>query len=326
MNNGNIHVLAICMTAAVITMITHEQANGEGAFNFMAHTVGFVTVDKQVYEKVSNGAREQLVEIWYHDPIAKQQRPKTQTESGTYFSLDWHGNQYLVTAKHVILDGAGKPADRGVFYFNEKDGKRKSLTFEFMEDQEGSRWFLHDSADVAIHPMWRPVEIQPSLVAISTKTAETNTIQLPSILDSVYAIGFPLSMGVGESLNPIAKECKIASLKQELSGRSDSGLPISGTFILLDQALAQGYSGAPIYSCPAQNKLCLLGLMSSVNTDATGGKISLVVPIDYVIEVLKSTQFKAYEKLHGFGRSPKLQEIKSQEDVQPAASLDALRK
>lgn len=293
----------ICVIVSLIALIVAGESRGEETFKFMIKTVGFITVEKQVYEKVNEAGVEKIVEVWYRDPITNQQRPKTQTDSGTYFALDWHGAGYIVTAKHVILDGAGKPAERGVFNLNDKDGKRKSLTFEFMEDKAGSRWFLHDTADVAVHPMWRPVELVEGLQAIAAGNTTTNVAWKPAILDSVYAIGFPLSLGVGDSLNPIAKECKIASLKQDLSGRSENGLPISGSFILLDQALAQGYSGAPIYACPAPNTLCLLGLMSSVNTDATGGKMSLVVPIDYVIEVLKSPQFKSYEKLHHLGES-----------------------
>ena len=137
--------------------------------------------------------------------------------------------------------------------------------------------------------------------SIADGSPNTNVTYKPAILDSVYAIGFPLALGVGETLSPIAKECRIASLKQELSGPTENGMAISGSFILLDQALAQGYSGSPIYACPAPNTLCLLGLMSSVTSDATGGKVSLVVPIDYVIEILKSPQFLAYETLHRLG-------------------------
>ena len=295
-------ILGVFIAGLVILCIGHE-ARGQEAFKAMIKTVGFVTVEKQVYEKVSEEGSDKILEVWYRDPINNQQRPKTQTASGTYFSLSWHGAGYIVTAKHVILDGAGKPADSGVFHLNDHDGKRKSLTFDFMEDHAGSRWFLHETADVAVHPLWRPVELVTGLESIAVENTSTNIPQMPQILDSAYAIGFPLAMGVGESLSPIAKECKIASLTQNIMGRADNGLPVSGRFILLDQALAQGYSGAPIYVCPTPNSLSLLGLMSSVNTDATGGKISLVVPMDYVIEVLKSPQFKSYEKLHGLGES-----------------------
>jgi hypothetical protein len=132
-------------------------------------------------------------------------------------------------------------------------------------------------------------------------------------------------MGVGEALSPIAKECRIASLKQDLSGPAENGMNISGSFILLDQALAQGYSGAPIYACPAPNTLCLLGLMSSVNSDATGGKVSLVVPLDYLIEILKSPQFVAYEKLNGIGEeaAPKQKGNDTNQKGQPTSPSDA---
>ena len=308
--------LALCIiTTCLIAATIGREARAGDVYKESFNTVGFLTVEKQVYEKVSEGGQDKMLEVWYRDPISNERQPKSQTESGTYFSLEWHGATYMVTAKHTILDAAGKPAKQGMFNFNDKDGKRRALTFESMENHEGSRWFLHDSADVAIHPMWRPAQIEMDLVSVRTISTTTNepqkgattnepqkpaTPQKPVMLDSVYAIGFPFGLGVGESLSPIAKECKIASLKQELSLRDDNGLPISGGFIILDQALAQGYSGAPIYFCPGSNSY-LLGLMSSVNTDATGGKISLVVPLDYVFEVLNSPQFVSYEKLLGHG-------------------------
>ena len=273
----------------------------EEAFKALASAVGFVTVEKQVYETTTIGGAERVMEVWYRDPVSGQQRPKTQMETGSYFPLVWNGGTYLVTAKHVILDGTGKPAGQGSFFFNDKDGKRKSLTFQFMEEKPSSRWFLHDTADVAIHPMWRPTEVEMVFGAAPDATPNTNVVYTPSILDSVYAVGFPMALGVGDGLSPIAAECKIASLKQDISGRANNGMPISGTFILLDQPLAQGYSGSPIYACPSPNTLCLLGVMSSVNSDATGGKISLVVPVDYIIEILKSSQFLAYENLYGLG-------------------------
>lgn len=303
-------------TIVVVLLIAHP-GKCEEAFKALATAVGFVTVEKQVYEKAALGGSERVVEVWHRDPISGQQRPKTQTASGTYFPILWHGNTYLVTAKHVIIDGAGRPAEQGSFHFNDKEGKRKTLTFQFMEEKPSSRWFLHDTADVAIHPMWRPIEVEMVFSSITDANPQTNVVYKPSILESVYAIGFPLGLGVGESLSPIAKECKIASLKQELKGQAENGIPISGTFILLDQALAQGYSGSPIYSCPAPNTLCLLGVMSSVNTDATGGKISLVVPMDYVIEILKSPQFVAYEALHGLGKPKTSGDESSKDKGQP---------
>ena len=79
----------------------------------------------------------------------------------------------------------------------------------------------------------------------------------------------------------------------------------------LDQALAQGYSGAPVFYvdeelstaqlAKRQNRieggLHLLGVQSSDISDTTGGKLSIVVPIRYLWEILESEDFIRYEKM-----------------------------
>lgn len=81
-------------------------------------------------------------------------------------------------------------------------------------------------------------------------------------------------------------------------------------FYLIDQAIAQGYSGAPVYYAEgipsgiyskgrallAGETTLIIGLVSGSLSDRTGGKISLVVPISYLWDILESEEFKRYEK------------------------------
>jgi hypothetical protein len=79
---------------------------------------------------------------------------------------------------------------------------------------------------------------------------------------------------------------------------------------LLDQALSQGYSGAPVFyvedimsgvmigNQPMKGGeiLHLLGVQSGVLSDQTGGKISIVVPILYIWDIFELSDFQAYIK------------------------------
>jgi hypothetical protein len=85
-------VLAALLSAYVLP----KAADAEEAFQVMVKTVGFVTVEKQLYERVQRAGRDDVLEVWYHDPVSGQQRPKTESGSGTYFSLQWHGATYMI--------------------------------------------------------------------------------------------------------------------------------------------------------------------------------------------------------------------------------------
>ena len=80
-------------------------------------------------------------------------------------------------------------------------------------------------------------------------------------------------------------------------------------FILLDEDLALGYSGAPVFISPeplvtnssvrlgSRSRLRLIGILSANISDSTGGKISLVVPVSYLNEIFESNDFREYEKI-----------------------------
>ena len=79
-------------------------------------------------------------------------------------------------------------------------------------------------------------------------------------------------------------------------------------YIVLDEDLAAGYSGAPVFISPELQmrdgaftgvQSSLIGIVSMTLSDRTGGKLSLVVPISYLREIFSSNEFKSYEKKIG---------------------------
>ncbi len=211
--------------------------------------------------------------------------------TGTGFLLGHNNKLFIVTAKHVAVN----ITNSGRVILNDARGKAINVSFKNLR-KGGVRWFLHPSADIAIHP----VQIQQELnhTFYPSDAIPKNDLKIP-LLSSVYVLGFPLGLGVNESLNPIAKKAQVASetiLMKSL-----------GKIILFDEAIAQGYSGSPIFyivdvmtsnttpSFKVDEKAILIGVLSFQVGDKMGGKISGIVPTGYIWEILNSPDFQKYE-------------------------------
>src|SRR5262249_5033522 len=102
-------------------------------------------------------------------------------------------------------------------------------------------WIIHPKADVAIIPVALRI---PCSAFFADKACLPPDVQIRH-LSNAYAFGFPLAQGANsEGFSPIAKQAQIASWMTTVD------TPIVSRelkLILLDQALAQGYSGAPVF-------------------------------------------------------------------------------
>ncbi len=261
----------------------------------LSKTVVFLLKETQAFEMKSG----QKFEVWYKDPSTNKFEPKITKQSGTGFILKNNGKDYLVTAKHV----ASFLQDTSKIIVNVQSNQSIKITFDFINNLKGARWFYHPIADIAIHPIAYPIK-KVMHIAINAKDIlkEEKSVQL---LSDVYILGFPLGLGIHESISPISKKAQVAS---NITTLEHPNFNPELKYYLLDQALAQGYSGAPIFCVEelptglkiagqnfTQKKIVLMGILSGALSDATGGKFSLVVPIFYLWDILKSEQFIKYE-------------------------------
>lgn len=251
-----------------------------------------------VYIRYQEQAQEwrdgQLVKIWHELPNAKEYLPKFNSIEGTGFITEHNGFHYLVTAKHVAQNI--KPTTEIIM--NDRFGKTIEVTFEFLESLIPSmKWSYHPSADIAIHPFG--IKDEMNIAVLGASTFLTSEISVPLLTDS-YIFGFPLGQGITSMISPIAQQAHIASWITTVNRPT---IPKELKFILLDQALAQGYSGAPVFvNAPTTNiligtpyPLVFIGIVSSVVPDQTGGKLSLVVPVQYLRELFESKAIQLYE-------------------------------
>ncbi|HEX2966195.1 MAG TPA: trypsin-like peptidase domain-containing protein [Syntrophorhabdaceae bacterium] len=285
-------LLSIIISAFMFTSVYAETVDE------MSKTVVFLR--QQVPKKETIDGKS--AEIFYRPSGTEEFKPMLETNFGTGFVIKHHNRDYLVTAKHV----AEKMTQSGEIVINLRNEKSTAVTFQSLTDEKsampGARWFHHPKADISVHPIRYPAN--NDVISISENMFQDDKGEV-RLLNSAYIVGFPMGLGVLDKLNPVAKEAKLAS---KLTSVTHPSVRKDLHFYFLDQALSEGYSGAPVFymedvmfanaGAPIKisEKAHLLGLQSSAFSDKSGGKISLVVPISYVYEIFESSDFKSYEK------------------------------
>jgi hypothetical protein len=271
-----------------------------GTFNCSAATISDLSKTVLLLEKVSPSYEkrgDQQWEVWLKNPSTNKLEQKFDMLHGTGFIIDYHGRLYLVSAAHVaqIMD-----SDALIMWKN-SSGKTQSFTFKFLQDKiPNARWFFHPQADIALHPLG--FSEKTSHVAIPGEVFSISADMI-ELLTEVSILGFPFGFGAKDTLNPIASRSSIAN---PLTAIDMNDINPNLEFILLTDGLATGYSGAPVFTMPSvtiqesqikvKSGIHLIGLQSRTVSDKTGGKISMVVPIAYLNQLLESKDFQDYER------------------------------
>lgn len=260
----------------------------------LAKSAVYIREKKQVYETINN----KRYEVWLKDPITKIEEPKLITLGGTGFFISHNHKIYLVTAAHI----AKQLTQRAEILLNIKsDGISIYTMKEIQAAITGSRWFIHPIADIAIHPFGFKTNEKADHILPSEKMYWDEN-KILSIGEKVYIFGYPLHLGVQEILSPLSKKAEVSSW---LTTIDNPAVNPNLKCIFLDEDLAQGYSGAPVFRSPeprmSNDSLIvgggkLIGIQSMTISDNTGGKISLVIPILYLNEIFEQKEFKEYEK------------------------------
>ncbi len=163
----------------------------------LARVIVFVRLQSQAYE-IKGGER---YEVWYKKQAEKNvYEPKLINKSGTAFIIRYEAHDYIVTAKHV----AEFLSNDAELVMNLPTGKTISVTFRSMEESKkfpGAKWFVHPSADIALHPIVSPQKIDHDHIP-SNEIPKTD--EPISLLSTMYVVGFPFGLGVHDRLNPVA--------------------------------------------------------------------------------------------------------------------------
>ena len=271
---------------------------------FAQHSLTKSSANKiPLYIKGFNQAKElyegKEVDVWYKNPKTGEFFPKLNWHGGTAFIVIHNKHYYLITAKHVATS-----LSKQAFVIGKKDNNKTiSIPLSTICDAtKGAKWFCHETADIAAHPFGFNVLDNPAFCFLLESTFFP-TNQTLSVMKSVYIHGFPLGIGTqyGEFL-PVAQTTHIASWMTSINKPNFSP---SQKYILIDQPITQGYSGAPVFAEVPTSKIIinpnysppstLIGVAVATLNDSTGGKIGMVVPVKYLRELLSSTAIKEYE-------------------------------
>jgi hypothetical protein len=245
----------------------------------------------------------ELVEIWYKKAGMKEAfEPKLITESGTGFIIRHNNQDYLVTAKHVAEFTNKENAE---ILLNPSNGNYLTIKFNQLKKLkiiQGAKWFYHPTMDIALHPMAYP-DTSIDVSAIPTELIAKTIFTIP-LLSNVYIVGFPLGLGIQDRLEPLAKKVQTAS---GITSFENQYLRSDFKLIFLDQDVAQGFSGSPVFyiedimssntkpPIKLGEQVKIIGVVSIGLSDDSGGKLSGIVPINNIWDILTSTELKNFE-------------------------------
>ena len=279
-------VLYLCSVAV--------EATAEDIVQVFSRAVISLEILHPVFEDVATNH----FQVFYRLPGQTNLVPKVYQTFGTAFFVHHNAATYVVTAAHV----ATGPVDRGILHLIDTNGFHKNLDLEEIRNHiPGAKWFFHPTADIALHPYAHSATADFGNKDIPDTFLSTN--QLP-LLTPVVAIGFPLNLGtMGPKLTPIATACETSCWTTTLPGERPEL-----EFLLLDKALAQGYSGAPILTRQqvldvpgfhaGGGPVLVIGICHSELFDAFGGKHAAIVPVSYLTELFQQPEFLQYERDH----------------------------
>jgi len=232
------------------------------------------------------------------EPADPNSVTKRETRYATAFVVEWKGLLYLVTAKHAVEP----PFIYGTYLFKLKTGKLDGRTLSQVRTlYPAAKWFVHRTRDVAVHPCMFP----RNQVRATFILPRDFSIEPPQLLAPVAVVGFPLALGIArDTFTPIAKHAYVAN---PLVSIQVAGTDPATQYMLLDEPIATGFSGSPVFSLIQErgpehlpsNTAKLIGIASGTRFDRrTAGNFGYVTPIESLLEIFDYPEFNIFHRLY----------------------------
>lgn len=228
-------------------------------------------------------------------------KEKNQSSIGTgTFICKGEDELYLVTAAHV----AGTTNDTTKIIFS--DVNNNCMAFNLTDFNKNLSWKHHNSADLAV----LRINLTGNLSQIlKNHFLPLNHINLEKKCVSrdveLTTIGFPCGLGMQTKFSPLTFRSYSASSFISI-GRGQN--QVQSEVFCLENPSVGGYSGAPVFdlgysvvngqiSIYGQKTICH-GFVSATLGDQTGGKIALVTPAYYLLDLLNdNNDFEVKEEI-----------------------------
>lgn len=205
---------------------------------------------------------------------------------GTGTFISYQNDVYLLTAHHV----SNSVNAHTLLVFGQSNDI--PLTISFSELTQGNNWKSHSVADMAIIKL-NIINHQSLFIERCFPFDHINlSCKCASRDDQLTVIGFPNGLGVQGKFSPLTYRSYPASSFLTLS-RADTKTP--SDFFCMENPSVGGYSGGPVFDLGYEKIGCAMttkemtqmhGIIHGTMSDNTGGKIALVTPMYYLIDLI----------------------------------------
>ncbi len=226
-------------------------------------------------------ADEPIVERWDRAVCLKSPPPKGQANGplASAFIVSEGTRLFLVTASHA----AKQTKKETRLLYRSAEGKPEWVSLAVIVPKDKDPWVRHKNSDIAIakinldesNSYFRQLsEIAIPLQSISVKPVARMT--------PIEIAGFPFGLGIKKQVSPLVVAGHIAS--GEILTDNEWG---SEPLIYSSPDIAQGTSGAPAFLATKDSKsVTVVGMYVAVIYDASGGKLSKLVPAHIIHEAI----------------------------------------
>jgi len=207
--------------------------------------------------------------------ICIQSQVESKPETGklcSAFFVQAEGSLYLVTAGHASAETNLNSRIR----YRDPCGKTQWVSLKGLVQRDGNPWHRDAVSDLAIAKLYAAEGAETYLSDFNKLAISLESIckECPPRTTAVVTVGFPLAIGAGDEISPVAVVGHIAS-RETVSENTWGNEPI----IFCSPALAQGTSGGPAFlKCETYDKTTVVGMYIGVVYDASGAKLSKLVP------------------------------------------------
>ena len=225
--------------------------------------------------------------VKFSTPGIKDGNAVTFTGTG-FFLLKDPQHLFLITANHVTKDFN----DQTMVYMAGKSNNVLSVT---LNQLKGSHSIInHSNADVSAIPVDIPYfnTLSAGVTLYPISVIDVNKINKISRDEELTSIGFPKGLGIGARFEPLTfRSFPASNIISNVSGL-DGGY-ISDIFVM-ENASCGGYSGCPIIDLgykvsgliSQSSNTYIYGVMHGTISDDTGGKMAVVTPAYYILQII----------------------------------------
>lgn len=191
---------------------------------------------------------------------------------------------YLVTAGHASAETNLKSKLR----YRDPDGVTQWVSLKTFFRTSTNPWQRNEQSDFAIAelPDVEGAETYRSHLSALSISLDSICTETPPRTTEIVTVGFPLAIGAGDVISPVAVVGHVAS-RETNTANSWGHEPI----VYCSPALAQGTSGGPAFlNNQPDGELTVIGIYVGVVHDVSGAKLSKMVPAHLIRAHISSQQ------------------------------------